>query len=273
MADEPEGDRLYALSLDEFTKARDSLAARLGSAGDTVEAAQVKKLRKPTIPAWAVNQLARRQRPLVEELIAASERLRRAQQQLLQGGNAQNVWEATLAERDILSRLGHEAERILEAQGYGATRATLDRISDTLAAATAEPSGRTILRRGILTVEMRRAGFGGILGEDVTPDEEPVAAATTKTRPKEVLDAERTASRLAREAERAEADAERFERAAARAAEEVGSIKRRLAVAEKEATAARAEASAARKEATRARREADREAERHAKLKRARRGR
>src|SRR5439155_1505218 len=134
---------------------------------------------KPTTPAWAVDQLARRQRPLVEELIEASDRIRRAQQDLLAGGSAQGVWEATLAERDIVGRLIHEAERILEGQGYGAARATTDRVADTLTAAAADPAARDALRRGVLAQEMRRAGFGSLLdtGADVAEPKPRVRAA------------------------------------------------------------------------------------------------
>ena len=279
VAEETEGDRLYALSLEEFTAARGALAARLRSAGDAQEAAHVKALRKPTTPAWAVNQLSRRQRELIEQLIAGSERMRRAQQELLQGGPAQEVWEATLAEREVLARLSHEAERILAGANYGVTRGMLDRISDTLAAAAADVSGRTLLRRGILTNEMRRAGFGDILG---APAEAPsrerapakpaktakTAKTATSTAPsgKQRLEADREAARLARDAERADAEAERLDRAASKAEEEANALRRRLAGAEKGASRARAEATAARKAAAAARREADRAAERLAKL-------
>ena len=284
MAEENEGDRLYALTLEEFTPARDALAARLRSAGDAQEAARVKALRKPTTPAWGVNQLARRQRELIEQLIEGFDRLRSAQHDLLQGGPAQAVWEATLAERDTLARLTHEAERILAGANYGVTRGMLDRISDTLAAAAADEDTRELLRRGILTQEMRRAGFGDILG---APAASPRERAPARERPKparekaaappkggkpsgpnarQVLEAERDAARLARDAERAEAEAERLDRAASKAEDDVASMRRRLATAEKDAARARADADAARKEAAATRREAGKAADRLAKL-------
>ena len=278
VAEETEGDRLYALPLEEFTAARDALAARLRSAGDAQEASQVKALRKPTTPAWAVNQLARRQRELIEQLIAGSERMRRAQQELLQGGPAQEVWEATLAEREVLARLSHEAERILSGANYGVTRGMLDRITDTLAAAAADVGGRTLLRRGILTNEMRRAGFGDILGAPPeAPSRERAPAKPAKTAKlgkaaasapsaKQRLEADREAARLARDAERADAEAERLDRAASKAEEDADALRRRLAGAEKDASRVRAEATAARKAAATARREADRAADRLAKL-------
>jgi hypothetical protein len=291
MAPEPEGDGLYALPLDEFTKARDALAARLKSAGDVAEAAGVKALKKPTTPAWAVNQLARSSRDTVEQLIAAADRLRHAQQKLLHGGPAQEVWEATLAEREALGSLTEDAERILTEAGYGASRATLDKVSDTLAAAAADPRGRALLRRGILTQEMQRAGFGDLFGDEggdapaphlrlVPPRESTKPTAASKASPprassggatpKALLEAERDAARTDREAGRAEDDADRNERAAERADMNVEATHKRLAIAEKEASAARAEATAATKKARAARREADRAAARLEKLRKTR---
>jgi hypothetical protein len=287
MATEPEGDRLYALPLEEFTKARDALAARLKSAGDADQAAAVKALKKPTSPAWAVNQLARRSSDTVEQLIAASDRLRSAQQQMLHGGPAQDVWEATLAEREALGTLTEDAERILTEAGYGATRATLDKVSDTLAAAAADAEAKPLLRRGILTAEMRRAGFGDLLGGDagegralrsVPPIDKTRTRATEKRRPakpggptaKAVLEAERDATRTARSAVRAGEEAERTERAAERADEAVESALKRLEAAEKEAKKARTAAGAARKEARLTRQEAERAAARHEKLRKSR---
>jgi hypothetical protein len=291
MTSEPEGDRLYALPLEQFTPARDALAARLRSAGDAAEAAAVKALKKPTTPAWAVNQLARSERDLVEQLIEASDRLRRAQQDLLHGAPAQEVWEATLAEREILGELSAAAQHALTVAGYGATRATLDRVSDTLAAAAADPAGRTLLRRGILTAEMHRAGFGDLLGGDagaprrlqVVPDAKPArdkpaprpargAARRTGPTSKQVLEAEREAASRARDATRAEEDAERAERAASRADDSADVARKRLGAAEKEASRARAAAVAAKKEARAARRDADRAAARLAKLRQSSRG-
>jgi len=292
MVSDPDADGLYGLPLEEFTPARDALAGRLRSAGDAEEAKRVKALRKPTTPAWAVNQLARRQRPLVEELIAASDRLRAAQQSLLHGGPAQEVWEATLAERDILARLIHEAGRVLEAQSYGASRTTLDRISETLAAAAADVREHPVLRRGILITEMHRTGFEAIFTDTVgaeVPDLPAPKASRTKAAAKpaagpalrsvpggpsarKVLEAERDEARLARAADRAEEDADRLERAAVRSEEGAEAARRRLAASEKEAARARADATAARKAAKAARRDAERAAARLKKLAGPRRG-
>src|SRR5262245_55873557 len=63
----------------EFTRARDALAARLTQAGDKAGAAQVRRLRAPSVPLWVVNRLAREDGDLVKRLLTATERLRAAQ--------------------------------------------------------------------------------------------------------------------------------------------------------------------------------------------------
>jgi hypothetical protein len=50
-------DELYQLPLDEFTAARNALAKSTGDAS-------IKKLEKPSLSAWAVNQLFWHQRKL-----------------------------------------------------------------------------------------------------------------------------------------------------------------------------------------------------------------
>jgi hypothetical protein len=249
--EEPEIDRLYGLPLDEFTPGRDALAARLKTAGDSGEAARVKAMRKPTAPAWAVNQLARRYPKQVEVLIAASDRLRRSQQELLEGAPAGDLWEATLAEREAVAELIKAAEWILTEAGLGAGRGALDRVSDTLYAAAADPSGRTLLRRGRITQEMRRAGFGDLItpapARSKTPAAKP-ARKGEKAKPargptaKQLLEAERDAERAVRDAARAEAEAERLDKAARRADEEAAQARKRAEAARRSAAEARREA-------------------------------
>jgi len=64
-------DALYALPLDEFTRARDDLAKALRAQGDKDAASTVKALRKPSVPAWALNQVARQNPELIAELLRA----------------------------------------------------------------------------------------------------------------------------------------------------------------------------------------------------------
>ena len=56
---EQAADLLYGLPLDEFTPARNAAAKELRDQGLKAEADAVKALAKPSVAAWAVNQLTR----------------------------------------------------------------------------------------------------------------------------------------------------------------------------------------------------------------------
>src|SRR5262245_4553773 len=73
-------ERLYQLSLSEFTAARDDLAKR-----PDVDRAAIKRLQKPNIAAWVVNQLYWRERERYDALVRAAEKLRASQGAALKG--------------------------------------------------------------------------------------------------------------------------------------------------------------------------------------------
>jgi hypothetical protein len=202
---ESELDGLYALPLEQFTKARNDLAARLRKAHQDDVAAAVHALKKPSTVAWAANRLAREQPKQVDTLLQAAERLRAAQQRSLGGkASADEVNEASAAEREALRALLSSARAAL---GARATPPFLERLSQTLRAAAIDNSSRTLLQRGRLTEELKAAGFGPL--EAVAPsrgrsDEVAHAArerVTTLRAEARQLDAE------AREAEQAASDA------------------------------------------------------------------
>src|SRR5438874_1548022 len=97
-------DALFQLPPTEFTAARNTLAARLKKTGRGVEAERVKALLKPSISAWAVNQLYWRHRHDFDGLIAAGERLRRAHTAQL-AGEASDTRGPHGARREALARL------------------------------------------------------------------------------------------------------------------------------------------------------------------------
>ena len=116
-------DRLYGIDLAEFVGERTRLARALRSDGRQAEATLVRELRKPSLPAWTVNQLARMQRKDVDQLLDAAHRVGVAQRSLASGGGDQNAFaQARKAEQAALKRLVRAAEAIL---GQRASAATL----------------------------------------------------------------------------------------------------------------------------------------------------
>lgn len=201
-------DELYGRPLEEFTKARNDLAARLKRAHQTEAADAIKALKKPTHAAWAANQLARSEPKLVRELLEAAAALRETQQRSLAGrASAGAVTAAATRERDAVRALV-SAARGLPGR---ATAATLDRLGRTLQAAAVDDVGRDLLERGRVTEELTAVGFGPLEAVEVAPaarrrDEVAKAAKQRLTALRaaaRTLDAEaRAAEQAAREAER-----------------------------------------------------------------------
>src|SRR5439155_116321 len=82
-------DALFAVPLTGFTGARNALAARLKQGGRGDEAERVKALGKPSVSAWAVNQLYWKHRKAFDRLIETGQRMIAAAKASLQ--NAERV--------------------------------------------------------------------------------------------------------------------------------------------------------------------------------------
>jgi hypothetical protein len=174
LAGEQASDELFGLAPEEFVAARDALARRLKREGDAELAARVKALRRPTLSAWAVNQLARARGQELEPLLAAGERLRSAHQDALAGGGAAALRAAAQAEREAVTGLVGAALDLLRQAGHPTTDTTRDRIAATLHAAAADPAAAELVRHGRLTADLDPAGFGTVPeADDAEGEEEP----------------------------------------------------------------------------------------------------
>lgn len=140
-------DRLYGLALDEFTRARNE-AARQTRAQDPEAAEIIARARKPTQAAWAVNQLARREPKQVQALLRTADRLRSAD-------GEQALRKAMREQREAVEGLVRTARERLDLP-----QAAVERVRDTLAAATIEAEARGLLERGRFTKERQAVGFG-----------------------------------------------------------------------------------------------------------------
>lgn len=220
MAVEGEIDALFSGPLGNFTEARNALAQRLTAEGDREAAAHVKQLRKPTVTAWAVNQLAHHHRDRLEELLEATDRVRDA-------SDASALRAATKERTKVISSLLDVASQILEDAGNAAGAAQLDRITQTLLAGTSADEHRDELMHGRLTKDLQPGGFGDAWGlAETFMAEEDVGEAEThadkaRRAAEELGEAaaaeERRAAQLEQEAESAQRLAEGARRAADRA--------------------------------------------------------
>jgi hypothetical protein len=210
---------LYALPLEEFTTGRNQLARRLKQERDP-HADEVAHLRKPTVPIWAVNQLARQDELGMRRLLAAGAALRKAQERALEGAGSAGLAKAQAEERDALRRLTERARSLLGEAGRPATDATLERITTTLAAGAVDETMRETLKAGRLDRELEPLGFDALTGMEVKPRSARAKDTTVadrrerqederrrRERRARVRDLEREAREAERAADRAEADA------------------------------------------------------------------
>jgi hypothetical protein len=215
-------DRLYGAALEDFTSERTRLAKELRDAGNRADADAVAKLRKPSVAAWALNQLARRNRRDVDLLLDAGHRLREAQVGVLSGAEKEAFERARQSERDALRRLTREAEQLLRERG-GASATVLNQIGESLRAAAISPTGRELLARGRFVQPAHAEGFDVVTelaGLATPPKRRAPPAAKKKEEDRAAREAVREAREQLREAERRLRDAEREAEQAARRAEQ-----------------------------------------------------
>jgi hypothetical protein len=223
---ERELDELYGLPLGEFVAARNALAKRLEKAGQTREAERVRELAKPSISAWAVNQLARRDPERVRELLEAGANLVDAQKAALAGKAADRFDDASRRQRDAVRELLPAAVGVLEEAGHRPSDAVRQRIVASLRAASVDPEGRRLLEHGRLQVDFESAGLDLLAG--FAPPQPKRSARTNEARLRNARERVQAARdeerRLADEAAEAEEEAER----AAAAADEAAARARKL---------------------------------------------
>lgn len=245
---------LYAETPDRFVAARNELASRLSNAGDPDAAKQVKALRRPTVAAWAVDRIARDRARELEALIRAGRDLASAQREVAAGGSVDRLRAASDERRKLVDQLVRASADALESAGMSATRAALDKVSDTLMAIATDQEAAERVRRGVLDKELAApAGFGDerldaalLASVSELPTRSSTDAgslrATTHDQRRKERDRVRRADRLEAEALKLEEDANRLERDAKQAEAKAVSAARSAAVARRRANAARRQA-------------------------------
>lgn len=237
-------DALYAIERDAFVAERDRRVTQLRADGHREEAAALKQRRKPTLAAWAVDQAARREDALVDDLLDTAVTLRAAQQQATSGAGADELRRATREVHRLVDRLADVGDEVLAEAGAGGGHR--DDVRQTVLAAALDPTMHDDLRRGVLERAAEHVGFGDALAADAPEDAGAADAARARARRRELeqqLDAlrrslgeERTradragarADELRQRADRAEAEAREARDSVDRIADEVASVETEL---------------------------------------------
>jgi hypothetical protein len=171
-------DELYGLPPGEFTRERNARVKEVRKGGDREAADAIKGLRKPTVAAWALNQLSRRRPKDVERLVKAGEELRAAQEELLAGGERAAFQEAANRERELVADLSNDATAMASEAGERGG-GLQEKIAETLHAAALDEETADELRAGRLVREREAIGGFGAPGGGPAP-----AAKPTRAKPK-----------------------------------------------------------------------------------------
>src|SRR5262249_46788673 len=124
-ARQPSLQELYTAPLASFITERNRLAAALRAGGKGDAAKEIARRRRPTVSAWAVNQLYWHERDAFDALLAAAARLRKGD------------LKETGAYREALREAHRRAAAILRKSPHAPTDATMRRVMATLAAVAA----------------------------------------------------------------------------------------------------------------------------------------
>ncbi|OZE78935.1 hypothetical protein CH305_16385 [Rhodococcus sp. 15-649-2-2] len=260
-------DDLYSLPPTDFVSHRSAYVAQFKKAGDKAGSKRIGALRKPTVVAWLVNGLTRRDESALAELFEVGEQLERAQQR----GDGSRLRELSTARSTSIRALTDKAISLGRELGVTVGDNAAREIANTLNAAMADSEIRDRVRAGRTVTAETYSGFGPALlslvpdppddeteTDDVpdTADDVPESAAESNPKNPSEADQLREAeqNRLVAELDAAEAafDAARDAADTADSDTERAASERRSATAEVERIEAELDAARARAKAARA---------------------
>lgn len=144
-------DELYALPLGDFTAARDARAKELKG---TDLAAPVKALRKPSLAAWVVNLLVRRDADQVTQVLDLGAALREA----AAGMEGAELRSLTRQRRQLTAAVTTGARSLAAGEGVRVTQAVADQVEATLTAAMVDARCAEAVRSGLLVSALSTTG-------------------------------------------------------------------------------------------------------------------
>jgi hypothetical protein len=143
-------DRLYAEPLAGFTAARDAAAKAAGKE----LAARVKSLKKPSVAAWAVNLVVRREGDQIDQVLALGDSLRAAAESM----SADDLRSLTRQRRQLTNALAGAARDLAREQDVRLTDSVLDQVEGMLTAAMLDPVAAQVVRSGLVVTAFTSTG-------------------------------------------------------------------------------------------------------------------
>jgi DNA repair exonuclease SbcCD ATPase subunit len=206
-------------------------------------------LKKPSLPAWAVNVLARERGPEVSRLIELGAQLREAQERLsgddLKGLNHDR--------QRVVAGLVAETRRLAGERDHPLNEGAARQVEQTLAAALADPGAGAAVASGRLVKPLEYAGLGPVDVAGAVAAPPPAAPVPSKSQP---------AAKESAELKRVRRDLAAAEQALSRAESQLQSAEATRRQAEEELAKSNGEVDRLQGELSRAREESARAGER-----------
>src|SRR3954471_11426785 len=148
-------DDLYALTLPDFTPARDAKAKELKG---TDLAKEVKALKKPSLAGWVVNLLVRHEPEQVEQVLQVGAALREAQASM----SGDELRQLTRQRRQLTAAVTTVARRLAREHGQKVTEAVAGQVEATLTAAMVDEDCAKPGRSGMLLTPLEATGVDAV---------------------------------------------------------------------------------------------------------------
>ncbi|RNL65042.1 hypothetical protein EFK50_03450 [Nocardioides marmoriginsengisoli] len=148
-------DRLYGEPVGAFTAARDAAAKASGS---KEAAARIKALKKPSLAAWAVNLLVRREAEQIDQVLELAASLRAAAESL----DGEELRTLTRQRRQLTAALTTTASRLAREHEARLTSAVADQVEGMLTAAMLDPVAADVVRSGLVVTAFTSTGVSDL---------------------------------------------------------------------------------------------------------------
>lgn len=146
-------DELYAAPPAAFTPGRDA-AAKQAAADDKDLGKRVKALKKPSVAAWAVNLLVRREAEQIDQVLAVGASLREAAANM----DADELRALTRQRRQLTAALAGTARSLAREADVKLTQSVVDQVEGVLTAAMLDPVAAEAVRTGLLVTAFTSTG-------------------------------------------------------------------------------------------------------------------
>ena len=167
-------EQLYAGASEDFTEARNAAAKQ---ASDKTVAAQIKKLKKPSVAAWALNLLVRVESEQIDSVLSMAESLRAAADAL----DGDELRALTRQRRQLTSALATAARSHAREAGVRLTGPVVDQVEGMLTAAMLDPVAAQVVRTGRVVTAFTATGVSDLdVGAVVAVPEALDVAATAR---------------------------------------------------------------------------------------------